>query len=270
MIKLESINFSYNDEIVFQDFSLNFEEGKFYGLLGENGAGKSTLIKLILGIEKVNGGNIFIENLNISTDLFQCRKNIGVVFQNPDDQLVSDIIEEEIAFSMENYGYSSDFMQKKIKELLEEIDFYERKDEKLSKLSGGEKQRLCIASALALDPKILILDEGTSMLDPSNRKVILNLLKKLNKKGITILLITHHLDEISVCDEVVYLGKNKVKFKGSQNLFNSFLIKNELEDEIELTPMLKVARNIYLRQGIDISQDIFDLKKMGEHLWQSF
>lgn len=269
LINLESIYFSYGEEFIFQNFSLKLEKGKFYALLGKNGSGKSTLIKLILGIEKIKEGNITINKLNMKDNLFQCRKNIGVVFQNPDEQLVTDIVEEEIAFSMENYGYPSNLMEKKIQELLKEIDFHNNSDKQISKLSGGEKQRLCIASAMALSPKILILDEGTSMLDPINRKIILNLLKKINEKGVTIILVTHHLDELEFCNEVIYLEKNKIKFKGPKDDFNSLLIKNDLSQGIDLTPMLKVARSIYKRKGIDVSQDVFDLQKMGEHLWNS-
>ena len=269
LIKLESIKFSYNQEIIFQDFSINFKKGKFYTLLGKNGAGKSTLIKLILGIEKVSQGNIYIDNLNIRESLFQCRKNIGIVFQNPDEQLVTDIVEEEIAFSMENYGYSSDFMKRKVEKLLKEIDFFEKKNEKISKLSGGEKQRVCIASSLVLDPKILILDEGTAMLDPENRKIILDILRNLSNKGMTVILVTHHLNEIEFCDEVIYLEKNKINFNGPKKLFMSFLVKNEIDQGIELPPMFKVARSIYLRTKKDVSEDIFNLNKMGEHLWKS-
>ncbi|MGL5377007.1 MAG: energy-coupling factor ABC transporter ATP-binding protein [Cetobacterium sp.] len=269
MIKLDNINFSYEDKKIFQNFSLALEAGKFYSLLGKNGSGKSTLIKLILGIEEPESGTVAINGLNFKENMFECRKEIGMVFQNPDEQIVTDVVEEEIAFSMENYGMNSKDMLKRIDELLLMIDFEGRNEEKISKLSGGEKQRLCIASALALNPKILILDEGTAMLDPTNRKIILNLLRKLKEEGMTIILITHHLSEIQYCDEVLNLQNGKINFRGSKTDFNSLLIKNHTHIGFSPTPMLKVGIEIFKRTGKDVSEDIFDLEKMGEHLWKS-
>jgi energy-coupling factor transport system ATP-binding protein len=269
LIKLEEIDFSYDNEKIFENFSLKFKKGKFYALLGKNGCGKSTLIKLILGIERIIKGNIYINGLNLKNNIFECRKEIGIVFQNPDEQIVTDIVEEEIAFAMENYGFSSEIMEEKIEELVTEIEFQNKKTEKISNLSGGEKQRLCIASALVLNPKVLILDEATSMLDSLNRKKIMDLLKKLNSKGITIILITHHLTEIENCDYIYYLDKNQVKFSGDKNLFKSLIVKGELQLDLELPPMFKVAKNIYSKTKIDVSEDTCNLEKMGEYLWKS-
>lgn len=269
LISLEAIDFSYEDKVVFQNLSLNLEKGKFYIFLGENGSGKSTLVKLILGIEKPIGGNIYINNLDLKENISECRKKVGMVFQNPDEQIVTDVVEEEIAFSMENYGINSEKMSKVIDELLLEIGFLGRNNDKISTLSGGEKQRLCIASALALSPKILILDEGTAMLDGVNRGIILNLLKRLSDRGMTIILITHHLTEIEFCDEIIYLSKGKIDFKGSKTDFNSLLIKDDLEHNFELPSMFKVAINLFKTTGVDVSKDIFNLEKMGEHLWKS-
>ncbi|MGL4988091.1 MAG: energy-coupling factor ABC transporter ATP-binding protein, partial [Cetobacterium sp.] len=254
---------------IFQNFSLALEARKFYSLLGKNGSGKSTLIKLILGIEEPESGMVTINGLNFKENIFECRKEIGMVFQNPDEQIVTDVVEEEVAFSMENYGMNSKDMLKRIDELLLMIGFEGRNEEKISKLSGGEKQRLCIASALALNPKILILDEGTAMLDPANRKIILNLLKRLKEEGMTIILITHHLTEIQYCDEVLNLKDGEINFKGSKTDFNSLLIKNHASVGFSPTPMLKVAIEVFKRTGEDVSEDIFDLEKMGEHLWKS-
>ncbi|MGL4946710.1 MAG: energy-coupling factor ABC transporter ATP-binding protein [Cetobacterium sp.] len=269
LISLQAVDFSYEDKVVFQNLSLNLSAGKFYVLLGENGSGKSTLVKLILGIEKPIGGNIYINNLELKENIYECRKEVGMVFQNPDEQIVTDVVEEEIAFSMENYGIDSEKMSKIIDELLLEIGFLGRNSDKVSTLSGGEKQRLCIASALALNPKILILDEGTAMLDGVNRGIILNLLKKLRDRGMTIILITHHLSEIEFCDEVIYLAKGKIDFKGSKTDFNSLLVKSELEHRFSLPDMFKVAMSIFKSTQVDVSKDIFNLEKMGEHLWKS-
>ncbi|MGL5989391.1 energy-coupling factor ABC transporter ATP-binding protein [Cetobacterium sp.] len=269
MISLESIDFSYENKNVFRNISLNLEKGKFYIFLGENGSGKSTLVKLILGIEKPENGNIYINNLNLKENLFQCRKEIGMVFQNPDEQIVTDVVEEEIAFSMENYGIDSEIMLKKINKLLLEIGFVGRNNDKISTLSGGEKQRLCIASALALDPKILILDEGTAMLDEVNKKIILNLLKKLSEKEITIILITHHLTEIEFCDEVIYLSKGNITFRGSKIDFSRSLITGVSKHSFDLPTTFKVAIDVFKRTGVDVSENIFNFKQMGENLWKS-
>ena len=155
MIKIDNLSFLYGEDEVFSDFSLSLERGKFYALLGKNGSGKSTLVKLILGIEKIDEKVIFVDKKDITDNIFEIRKDIGMVFQNPDNQIVTDIIEEEIAFSLENYGYSSEFIQKRVDILLDKIDFIGRNNEKIYEISGGEKQRLCIASSLALNPKIL-------------------------------------------------------------------------------------------------------------------
>ena len=170
MIEIKNIDFSYYEREVFKNFSLKLEDGKFYTLLGKNGSGKSTLVKLLLGIVKVKSGEILVDGKNINDNLYEVRKNIGMVFQNPDEQIVSERIDEELAFSMENYGYSSMEMRERIEEVLQEINLLEKRDLRISQLSGGEKQRLCIGSALMLKPKVLVLDEGTAMLDEKNRE----------------------------------------------------------------------------------------------------
>lgn len=267
MIKIKNINFSYGKKIVFKNFSLNLEKGKFYIFMGDNGGGKSTLTKLLLGIEKVDSGDIFIDNKNINENIFEIRKKIGMVFQNPNEQIISDIVEEEVAFSMENYGISSVLMNNKIDEVLKLVNLSGKRDTKISNLSGGEKQKLCIASSLVLSPKLLIVDEGTAMLDIKNRNKILNLLKKLQKDDVTIILITHHLNELDFCDEVIFMDNGEIIFKGNSKKFISSIIKGKFGDNLDLTSSFKIAKFIYEMKKIDISMDIFDLKKVGEHLW---
>ncbi len=267
LIKLENIDFSYDDTTFFKDFSLNLKEGIFYALIGENGSGKSTLTKLLLGIEKPQVGEILFDGINIKEDIFALRKGVGMVFQNPDEQIVSDRVDEEIAFALENYGYSSEKMYEIIEELLDLVHLSSKKETKISSLSGGEKQRLCIASSLALKPKLLIVDEGTAMLDIENRDRILKLLRSIQNQGVAILLITHHLDELEYCDELICLEKGKLRYRGGKIPFISALIKGEFGDKIHLNGAFKIAQFLYKKKNLDISSDIFNIKKVGEHLW---
>lgn len=219
MLKFQNISFSYDKKDFIKDFNLEILKGDFLIVLGKNGSGKSTLLKLILGIEKPISGEIFLDDFNILSDIYAARKKIGYVFQNPDEQIVSHTVETEIAFSMENYGYSSDWMKKKIDELLNLVNLTSKKDSLIEELSGGEKQRLCIASALALEPEILILDEPTSMLDSKNRNIIMELLKEINSGGTTIIVVSHHLKELKYCKSILYIKKATKLFYGNKEKF---------------------------------------------------
>lgn len=267
MIEIKNIDFSYYGREVFKDFSLKLEAGKFYTLLGKNGSGKSTLVKLLLGIVKVKSGEILIEGRNLADNLYEVRKNIGMVFQNPDEQIVSERIDEELAFSMENYGHSSVEMRERIEEVLQEVNLLEKRDLRISQLSGGEKQRLCIASALMLKPKVLVLDEGTAMLDERNRENIMELLKRLRDRGVTIVLISHHLNELKYVDEVIYLREGK-SWLGSRERFLQEVITGNLGDNLELPPNFYIAREIFKRKGIDISKNLFSSEEVAEYLWR--
>ncbi len=268
MIEIKNISFSYYEKEIFKNFSLKFEKGKFYILLGKNGSGKSTLVKLLLGIEKIKSGEILVEGKSLVENLYEVRKNIGMVFQNPDEQIISERIDEELAFSMENYGYSSREMRKKIDTTLKEINLWEKRDLRVSQLSGGEKQRLSIGSALVLEPKVLILDEGTAMLDEKNRENILNLLKKLREKGVTIILISHHLNELKYADEVVYLEKGQLIWQGESEKFIREIVTGKLGNTLELPPNFYIAKEIYRKKGIDITKNLFNDEEVAEYLWQ--
>jgi energy-coupling factor transport system ATP-binding protein len=267
LIEIKNIDFSYYEREVFKNFSLKLEDGKFYTLLGKNGSGKSTLVKLLLGIVKVKSGEILVDGKNLTDNLYEVRKNIGMVFQNPDEQIVSERIDEELAFSMENYGYSSMEMRERIEEVLQEINLLEKRDLRISQLSGGEKQRLCIGSALMLKPKVLVLDEGTAMLDEKNRENIMELLKRLRDRGVTILLISHHLDELKYVDEVIYL-KNGELWQGDRDKFLKEIITGSLGESLELPPNFYIAREIFRRKGLDISKNLFSSEEVAEHLWR--
>lgn len=219
MLKFENISFSYDTKEFIKDFNLEIIKDDFLIILGKNGSGKSTLLKLILGVERLISGKSFLRDLDIFSDIYEARKKIGYVFQNPDEQIVSHTVETEIAFSMENYGYSSEEMKLKIDDLLKLVNLNEKKSVLIEELSGGEKQRLCIASALALDPEVLILDEPTSMLDSKNRNIIMKLLKEINSKGTTIIVVSHHLKELKYCKSILYIKNADKLFYGSKEKF---------------------------------------------------
>lgn len=268
MLEIKNIDFSYYEKEIFKDFSLRFERGKFYILLGKNGSGKSTLVKLLLGIEKIKAGEILLGEKSLVQNLFEVRKEIGMVFQNPDEQIISERIEEELAFAMENYGYSSEEMRKRIETVLKEINLWEKRELRVSQLSGGEKQRLCIGSALVLNPKVLILDEGTAMLDEKNRENILELLTKLRDRGVTIILISHHLNELKYADEVIYLKAGKLEWQGRGEEFIKGIVTGNLGENLELSPNFYIAREIYKRKGIDITKNLFDSEEVAGYLCQ--
>ena len=201
-VEFENVCFSYiqdDDNNFIENLNLTINENSYLALLGKNGSGKSTLIKLMFGIEKANKGKIKIFDMDINENTSEIYKIASLVFQNPDDQIVADTIELDIAFAMENYSVPSKEMNKKIDEVLEIVGLSNKRKDKVHSLSGGEKQRLCIASSLVLNPKILVLDEPTSMLDAENRMKVIEVLNKIHSMGTTIIIVTHHINEIEYC-----------------------------------------------------------------------
>ena len=258
------------DKYFIDNLNLNIKENSFLALLGKNGSGKSTLIKLMFGIEKTLSGNINIFNKSINKEPYEIYKIASLVFQNPDEQIVADTVELDIAFAMENYSISSKDMNKKIDEVLDIVDLKNKRKDYIHSLSGGEKQRLCIASSLVLNPKILVLDEPTSMLDIENRNKIIELLKKIHSKGTTIIIVTHHINEIEYCDNVVFMNEGNIDFCGNRNEFIKRLIKSEEFHNLNLPVNFQIAYELYKNKNISIENEIFDYKKICEKVWKSF
>lgn len=258
------------DKYFIDNLNLNIKENSFLALLGKNGSGKSTLIKLMFGIEKTLRGNINIFNKSINKEPYEIYKIASLVFQNPDEQIVADTVELEIAFAMENYSISSKDMNKKIDEVLDIVDLKNKRKDYIHSLSGGEKQRLCIASSLVLNPKILVLDEPTSMLDIENRNKIIELLKKIHSKETTIIIVTHHINEIEYCDNVVFMNEGNIDFCGYRNEFIKRLIKSEEFHNLNLPVNFQIAYELYKNKNISIENEIFDYKKICEKVWKSF
>ena len=270
-VEFENVCFSYiqdDDNNFIENLNLTINENSYIALLGKNGSGKSTLIKLMFGIEKANRGKIKIFDMDINENTSEIYKIASLVFQNPDDQIVADTIELDIAFAMENYSVPSKEMNKKIDEVLEIVGLSNKRKDKVHSLSGGEKQRLCIASSLVLNPKILVLDEPTSMLDAENRMKVIEVLNKIHSMGTTIIIVTHHINEIEYCNEVVFMDNGAVSFNGSANEFVNALIKNDEFHKLNMPINFQLAYELYKKKNILIDEYIFDYKKVCENIWK--
>lgn len=219
VIVFKNVSFQYQSDASFtlKDVSFNIPKGQWTSIVGHNGSGKSTIAKLMIGIENVKSGEIFYNNQTITDDNFEkLRKDIGIVFQNPDNQFVGSIVKYDVAFGLENHAVPHDEMHRRVSEALKQVDMLERADYEPNALSGGQKQRVAIASVLALNPSVIILDEATSMLDPDARQNLLDLVR-IVKSGhnITIISITHDLSEAMEADHVIVMNKGTVYKEGT-------------------------------------------------------
>lgn len=223
MIKIDNVYFKYDSEEENEKFALegvNFEikEGEFVALIGHNGSGKSTLAKLLNGLYLPTRGDIFINNMNTKDEekIWDIRKTAGMVFQNPDNQIVTTIVEEEVAFGPENIGLPREKIRKRVDYALKVVDMEKYLHHAPHLLSGGQKQRIAIAGILAMNPSCIILDEPTAMLDPNGRREVIDTIYKLNEEEKkTILLITHNMEETVRADRVIVMNKGKVYLEGS-------------------------------------------------------
>lgn len=227
LIKFDNVSFSYqttdeNDNPVsipvLKDFNLSIEQGSFVAILGHNGSGKSTVAKLTNGILFADSGTVTVNGKVAKNDdsIYDIRRDAGMVFQNPDNQIVSSIVEEDVAFGVENLGVPADECRKRVDDALKTVGMYEYRLKTPSKLSGGQKQRVAVAGIIAMKPKCIILDEPTAMLDPNGRKEVIDTVTKLNKEeGITIVLITHYMDEAVKADRVVVMDNGKIMLDGT-------------------------------------------------------
>ena len=230
IIKVENLNFAYPgvDDTpgvaVFTDLDLTIEEGTFVAILGTNGCGKSTLAKHFNSILLPSGGTVYVCGIDTSFEdrILQVRRNVGMVFQNPDNQIVANVVEEDVAFGPENLGVASPEIRNRVDKALKQVGMYEYREHAPHLLSGGQKQRIAIAGVIAMEPKCIVLDEPTAMLDPKGRREVIETIGRLNKeKKITVVLITHHMDEAAKADRVVVLHKGQVSLDGTpQQVFS--------------------------------------------------
>lgn len=251
LIEFKDVSFSYetqddNGNIitnkVLNDFNLKIEQGSFVAILGHNGSGKSTVAKLTNGILLADEGEIIVDGIKAENDesIYSIRRKVGMVFQNPDNQIVSSIVEEDVAFGVENLGIEPSECRKRVDEALKTVNMYDYRLRTPSKLSGGQKQRVAVAGIIAMKPKCIVLDEPTAMLDPSGRKEVLDTIIKLNKQeNITILLITHYMDEAVLADRVVVMDNGKIKLDGTpREVFSNPEKMDELSLEVPQSTLL--------------------------------
>ena len=225
-IRTENLCYSYDDEDhkgveVLKNVNITIERGEYVCVLGHNGSGKSTFAKLLNMILIPTSGKVYIDGLDVNDesfsedDVFSIRQKIGMVFQNPDNQLVATIVEEDVAFGPENLGIKPELMRKKVDHALESVGMLEYAKYAPHRLSGGQKQRIAIAGIIAMNPQCIIFDESTAMLDPSGRADVVSIMEKLNAEGITVLNITHHMDEAIRADRVIIINDGQVCIDGT-------------------------------------------------------
>ena len=213
----ESVNldFKYDgeDEFVLKDINISFKQGEMTAVLGHNGCGKSTFAKHLNAILLPSGGTVYIDGIDTKDEnrIYDIRQRVGMVFQNPDNQIVATIVEEDVAFALENLGVEPNEIRRRVDEALKAVGMYEYRMHAPHQLSGGQKQRVAIAGIIAMRPRCIVLDEPTAMLDPKGRSEVMKTVKELNSKyGITIILITHYMEEAAQCERIIVMDKGKV------------------------------------------------------------
>ena len=255
--------------VVFEDLNLTVEEGSFVAILGTNGCGKSTLAKHFNSILLPSGGKVYVCGIDTSNEerIMAVRRNVGMVFQNPDNQIVANVVEEDVAFGPENLGISSPEIRHRVNKALKQVGMYEYREHAPHLLSGGQKQRIAIAGVIAMQPKCIVLDEPTAMLDPRGRREVIETIGRLNQeKGITVVLITHHMDEAAKAQRVVVLHKGKVTADGTpQEVFSQVELLHSIglaaPESVELCWELN-------KEGFDLPLDKLDPEECAQALYE--
>ena len=255
---------------VFEDMNLKIQEGSFVAILVTNGCGKSTLAKHFNSILLPTGGKVHVCGIDTSNEdrIMTVRHNVGMVFQNPDNQIVANVVEEDVAFGPENLGVASPEIRHRVDSALKQVGMYEYREHAPHLLSGGQKQRVAIAGIIAMEPKCIVLDEPTAMLDPRGRREVIDTVSRLNReKGITVVLITHHMDEAARADRVVVLDKGKVAADGTPR---------EVFSQVELLHSIGLAspETVELcwelnRQGFDLPLDALEPEECAQALYNA-
>ena len=275
-IKVENLSYSYpgiepgQTVKVFENLDLQIEQGSFVAILGSNGSGKSTLAKHFNAILLPNGGKCHVYGMDTSDEelLIAVRRSVGMVFQNPDNQIVANVVEEDVAFAPENLGVASPMIRHRVDNALKQVGMYHYRTHAPHLLSGGQKQRIAIAGVIAMEPKCIVLDEPTAMLDPKGRREVMETIARLNKdKGITVILITHHMDEAALADRVVVIHRGVIRADGvPKTVFADIDYMHELglaaPETVELCHELN-------KLGFGLPLDLLDTEDCAQALYKA-
>lgn len=271
MIRFDHVTFQYEkaSSPALSDICLSIEEGAFVAIVGHNGSGKSTLAKHINGLLLPSSGSVTVCGLSTADEdnLLKIRQQVGMAFQNPDNQLVTTIVEEDVAFGPENLGVAPDEIRVRVDESLAAVGMTDYAEFAVHHLSGGQKQRVAIAGILALKPKVLVLDEASAMLDPSGRKELLETVQRLHRDGMTVVMVTQYMEETTGCDRVVVMNHGKIMLDDTpQEVFKH----SELLSESNLVPPETVIMRDALKAlGYSISDDVLTACQLAEALCPS-
>ena len=272
VISIKNIHFHYHDNDkreALSDVSIDVYPGEWLAIIGHNGSGKSTLAKMMNGLLEPNEGSIYIDDQLLTEEtVYEARRKVGMVFQNPDNQFVGTTVEDDIAFGLENIGMPREEMIQKINSSLEMVRMTPFKDKEPARLSGGQKQRVAIAGMIALAPKVVILDEATSMLDPQGRFEVISTIQKLHKeKGITVISITHDLEEAASADRVLLMEGGKVNRIGTPS--DIFEMGTALVEKGLDVPFSEKLKAVLKEKGLNVPNEYLDEEGLVEWLWTS-
>ena len=277
MIETKNLTFTYpaaegeTPKTALRDVTLSLEEGSFVVILGHNGSGKSTLAKTFNAVLLPSGGTVYVDEMDTAREelLLEIRRRVGMVFQNPDNQIVANVVEEDVAFAPENLGAPSDEIRMRVDKALAAVGMEQFVQHAPHLLSGGQKQRIAIAGVLAMKPKCIVLDEATAMLDPIGRSEVLSTIERLHEQdGITVVLITHHMNEAEHADRVVVMNGGRVAMDGTPR--EVFSRRTELEAIGLTVPDTALLLDELRRAGMDVPTDAITVDECADAIMKNF
>lgn len=271
LIKMENVKYRYKRNLqvtsAIDGINVKIDKGEFISIIGRNGSGKSTFAKLLNAILIPTEGDVYIKGIKTTDEnhLWEIRKSVGMVFQNPDNQIVATTVEEDVAFGPENLGIPSGEIRRRVDEALKLVGMYDYRQHAPHLLSGGQKQRVAIAGVLAMQPRCLVLDEPTAMLDPRGRREVMDTVRRLNREeGITVIFITHFMEEAVYADRVIVLGDGEIIFQGTpeETFRQSSLLRNH---GLDVPPVAELAEELRAA-GLAVPDSVLTVEEMVEQL----